>query len=305
MAKYLNPKVDLTFKKIFGEHKNLVMSLLNALLPLPEDMKIVEVEYLTLETIPDTPMKKHAAVDVRCTDNSGRGFIVEMQSYWTKTFFARSLFNAASMYTKQLKTGNSFNKLKAVYCLALINDNAFDYSDEKNYIQEFYFINKNNPEDIKKDISLIFVELTKYKPLDKASKAIKELWLRFLTEINEDTTDVDSVMLENPEINQALNIVEKSAYSDVDMYEYEDCLLDILAQQSTIEEREKQSLKRGLEQGLKQGKEQGLKQGKEEGLKQGKEEEKIEIAKNLKKLGISISDIQKATNLPIETIEKI
>ena len=34
MAKYLDPKADVTFKKVFGEHKNLVISLLNALLPL-------------------------------------------------------------------------------------------------------------------------------------------------------------------------------------------------------------------------------------------------------------------------------
>ena len=31
--KYLNPKADLTFKKVFGEHPDLMMSLLNALLP--------------------------------------------------------------------------------------------------------------------------------------------------------------------------------------------------------------------------------------------------------------------------------
>ena len=30
MAKYLDPKADLTFKKVFGEHKNLVISFLNA-----------------------------------------------------------------------------------------------------------------------------------------------------------------------------------------------------------------------------------------------------------------------------------
>ena len=34
MAKrYLDPKADLTFKKVFGEHPDLVISLLNALLP--------------------------------------------------------------------------------------------------------------------------------------------------------------------------------------------------------------------------------------------------------------------------------
>ena len=34
MGRFLDPKADLTFKKVFGEHKHLVMSLLNALLPL-------------------------------------------------------------------------------------------------------------------------------------------------------------------------------------------------------------------------------------------------------------------------------
>lgn len=31
--RYLNPKADLTFKRVFGEHPDLVMSFLNALLP--------------------------------------------------------------------------------------------------------------------------------------------------------------------------------------------------------------------------------------------------------------------------------
>ena len=35
-GKHLDPKADLTFKKVFGEHPELVMSLLNALLPLDE-----------------------------------------------------------------------------------------------------------------------------------------------------------------------------------------------------------------------------------------------------------------------------
>ena len=40
MAKYLDPKADLTFKKVFGEHPDLVMSLLNALLPLEKGKEI-------------------------------------------------------------------------------------------------------------------------------------------------------------------------------------------------------------------------------------------------------------------------
>ena len=43
MAKYLDPKADLTFKKIFGEHPDLVMSLLNALLQLENGNKITDL----------------------------------------------------------------------------------------------------------------------------------------------------------------------------------------------------------------------------------------------------------------------
>ena len=57
-GKYLNPKADLTFKKVFGEHPDLVMSLLNALLPLEEGKQIEHVEYLTPEMVPENPGKK-------------------------------------------------------------------------------------------------------------------------------------------------------------------------------------------------------------------------------------------------------
>ena len=42
--RYLDPKADLTFKHVFGEHPDLVISLLNALLP-------VSYTHLTLPTI--------------------------------------------------------------------------------------------------------------------------------------------------------------------------------------------------------------------------------------------------------------
>ena len=289
MSKYLNPKVDLTFKKIFGEHPNLVKSLLNALLPLPEGMTIEKVDIINSENVPENPAKKYSIVDVRCTDNKGRGFIVEMQSYWNKEFFSRTLFNAASMYTKQLAKGNPFERLKEVYALALVNDEAFDYKDDNGYMQEFYMTNKNHPEDFRHDLSLIFIELVKYKPLDRGSRAIKDLWLRFLTEINEQTETVDSVLLENPEISQALNIVERSAYSDADLYVYEDYLLEVMTQRNS----------------MKNERAEGRAEGKAEGRVEGVQSEKLETAKRMKADGLPIDVISKYTQLPIEDIEKL
>ncbi len=55
MAKYLDPKADLTFKKVFGEHKNLVISFLNALLPLDTGKRVEMIEYLPSGFVPRTP----------------------------------------------------------------------------------------------------------------------------------------------------------------------------------------------------------------------------------------------------------
>ena len=49
--RYLDPKNDLTFKKVFGEHPHLLRSFLNAQLPLGPDQQIVSLEYLTPEPV--------------------------------------------------------------------------------------------------------------------------------------------------------------------------------------------------------------------------------------------------------------
>ena len=44
MSRYLDPKADVVFKKVFGEHPHLLISFLNAILPLPDDGQIIENE---------------------------------------------------------------------------------------------------------------------------------------------------------------------------------------------------------------------------------------------------------------------
>ena len=205
-----------------------------------------------------------------------------MQNYWNNEFFSRTLFNAASMYSKQLAKGNPFERLKEVYALALVNDEAFNYENDSDYMQEFYIINKKHPSDIHRDISLIFVELKKYKPADKGSKAIKDLWLKFLTQIDENTVEVEDEMLENPEINEALNLVERSAYTDADLYVYEDYLLELMTQHNSVEN------------------------ARAEGRAEGEKQKAVEMARKLKLKGImSDEEIAEITDLTIPEIQKI
>jgi len=54
-----------------------------------------------------------------------------------------------------------------------------------------------------------------------------------------------------------------------------------------------------------EGLQEGIEKGKLEGKIEGEKQKAIEIAKNLMKLNLSLSDISKATGLSIDEIEKI
>ena len=135
MAKYLDPKADLTFKKVFGEHKDLMISFLNALLPLKKGEEVKQIEYLQPEMVPDSPLKKDTIVDVRCTDEQGRSFIVEMQMIWTPEFMKRVLLNATKAYSRQIDKGGHYEDLQPVYSLNLVNDRFRD--DTEDYYHDY------------------------------------------------------------------------------------------------------------------------------------------------------------------------
>lgn len=219
MAKYLDPKADLTFKKIFGEHSDLVISLLNALLPLADDEKIVSIDYLPTEIVPDDPLHKDSIVDVRCKDQNGRQFIVEMQMIWSPDYNQRVLFNTAKTYVRQLPRGCDYSILKPVYSLNLLND-IMDPNVPEYY--HHYQLRHDKFTDKHFDgLQIVFVELPKFKPQTMAERKMQVLWLRFLTEINEDTAEVPAELLENAEVKKALDMVAESAFTPDELARYE------------------------------------------------------------------------------------
>ena len=285
-VRYLDPKVDLTFKKVFGEHEELVMSLLNALLPLDEDQRIEHVEYLPSELVPENPVMKNSIVDVRCKDNRGRQFIVEMQMEWTTFFRQRVLFNASKAYVRQLGKSRKYNLLQPVYSLSLVNE-VFEPKMEEFY-HCYRMVHEEHTDKVIDGLSLVFVELPKFKPQTVMEKRMAVLWLRFLTEIDEDTREVPQELLEDPEVSQALDIVEESAYDEVEMYQYDKFWDAIRVEQAFVDEAE---IRYGI--------------GREEGREEGIEETKRENARKMKALGADNSFISQVTGLTAEEIETL
>lgn len=278
--RYLDPKADLTFKKVFGEHKDLLISLLNALLPLNSDEQVESVEYLPAELVPDLPMGKNSIVDVRCKDLSGRQFIVEMQMIWTPAFQQRVLFNASKAFVRQLRRNRKYELLQPVYSLNLVNETFMnDYPDE--FIHNYNIVHELHSDKIIEGLHLTFVELPKFKPQTIAERKMAVLWLRFLTEINEETTVVPDELLQNPETSKALKEVEKSAYTEHEMDAYEDFWDKLGAERLLLVDSNSISRK----------------EGREEGREEGRKEERKDMAKKMLAMGMEKTTITKLTGL--------
>ena len=293
MGKYLDPRADLTFKKIFGEHKHLVISLLNAMLPLKEDEQVESIEYWPAEKVPDRMQaEKDSIVDVCCKDNKKREFIVEMQMTWTDSFKKRVLLNASKAYVAQSKKGDDYELLQPVYALNFVNENFMDDVDD--YYHYFHLVHDKYTNQVIDGLHLIFVELKKFKSQTISENKMQVLWLRFLTEINDETREVPAELLENAEVSEALEIVERAAFDDGEMRAY-DKFWDNVSMQKTLEnarKREIEAAKREAEKAIADVKEEA-------------KEKMLDAARKMKAKGYAIEDIAEITGLNIEQIEAL
>ena len=231
MSRYLNPKADLTFKKVFGEHPDLVISFLNALLPFEsKEVEIQEMEYLQPEMLPQTPFQNDNLVNVRCCDGRGRLFIVEMQMMWTLAFKHRVLLNASKAYVSQLPAGSDFSSLQPVYSLNLVND---VYADSPRYYHDYRIVELEDTHEVIEGLRFIFVELPKFTPRSYSEKRMQVLWLRYLTEIDGSTQSVPQELMDNPLIRKAVSQLEVSAFTEAQLRGY-DKFWDIVSVEKTL-----------------------------------------------------------------------
>ena len=277
MAKrYLDPKADLTFKKVFGEHPDLVISLLNALLPFQtKEEEIQSVEYLTPFHAPDNLFFNENVVNVKCTNNNGSHFFVQIQTFWAPLFSLHVKPNSSKAYISKLGKRIGMNYQEPVFSLNLVRE-IVD-ADVDNYYHFYDIVQDDLTERIIDNFHLVFVELPKFTPHTISEKRMQVLWLRYLTEIDGYMETVPQELLDIPEINKAMEVVEESAYTPEQLLGY-DKFWDIIRTENTLYSS-------------------GVRQGRAEGIRQ--------TALNLKSMGLGIADIQKATGLSEEEIRDL
>ena len=297
MSRYLDPKADVVFKKIFGEHPKLLISFLNALLPLPSNSPIVTLTYLQSEQVPVIPEFKRTIADVKCTDSNGRVFIVEMQMNWTDHFKQRLLFGTSQAFVKQLGKGVEYKFLQPVYGLGIVAEIYEKTTSE--WYHHYQLVKKGDAQnsDIIEHLQLIFIELPKFLIQSTEEKKLRLLWLRFLREVDEKTTTVSTDLLEVPEIAQAIELAEESAYTPGELTLYESYWDQVSREKTLIMDKYAEGLAEGIEKGIEQGIEKGIEQGIEQGI------EKIAI--NMLKANKPLDEISLFTGLSEDAIARI
>ena len=261
MASYLDPKNDLVFKRIFGSHPDLLISFLNALMPLEPGRVIESIEYVSNEMVPDNPAKKYSIVDVRCKDNYKRHFIVEMQMEWSDFFPSRMLLNASKAYVQQLDSGEGYTNLQPVYALAILNK-SFDHKTAEFY-HRYQVANCENTDEVVEGLELIMVELPKFRTEKWSDRRMAVLWLRFLKEMKHGLEYVPEDFLADAAIREATVICEKGSFTEAELAVYDKNRDTILNELSFMLE----NLAKGRKEGLAEGEKKGLQRDVKKGLR--------------------------------------
>ena len=123
------------------------------------------------------------------------------------------------------------------------------------------------------------------------------LWLRFLTEINSNTKDIPSDLLNDPEIGKAVEELEISGFSDAELRAYDKFWDSVSVERTLIDD--------SYQKGEEKGKEEGIAEGMVKGKAEGKHEANTETAQRLLAMGLSAEQVAKATQLPLDIIKNL
>ena len=287
--KYLDPKADLTFKKIFGNHPARLISLLNALLPLSDEEQIHEIEYLPTELVPENNSYRYAIANILCTDTKGNKLCVVIRMEWSNFFEQRVQFLTSELYVDPVIKQVKYFAQYPTYSLNLIND-TFKY-DTPDFIHNYRIVHDKDSNKVIKGLHFTFIELPKFTPHSIADKRMMVLWLRFLTEINSNTKEIPSDLLNDPEIGKAVEELEISGFTDAELRAYDKFWDSVSVERTLLDDR------------YQKGKEEGMEEGRAEGRAEGMNQRSLEIAKKMLAKGMDEATVMEMTGLTAEEMK--
>ena len=281
IGKFLSPKNDLAFKRIFGTEKNkdILIHFLNDIFGRTTN-PIEHVTFLKTSQEPEIAAQRVSIVDVMCEDLEGNKFIIEMQVDSEKGFEQRAQYYAAKTYIEQRAKGIEFHDLKEVTFLAITEFSLFP--DKKEYLSHHQMLDINTHERNLKDFSFSFLELAKFKKSKKELMTVTEKWAYFFKNAAKtDEKDLDNIIGDDLIIKRAYEELDRFSWTPEELRTYDSIDMKQAADKAVNE------------------------MAFDKGMEKGKSEEKYNIAHAMRAESIAVEVIAKTTGLTVEEIKNL
>lgn len=286
MPHFINPFTDVGFKKIFGQEvtKDLLIDFLNDL--LVDEKEIKDIKFLDKELMPEYMGDRGVIYDIYCTTENGEEFIVEMQNRQQVNFRERTLYYLSRTISRQGERGTDWKfNLKAVYGVFFMN---FRLDNMPHRLRtDIILADRETHEQFSDKLRFIFIELPAFNKEEEECETDFERWI---------------YVLKNMETLKRLPFKARKS-----VFEKLEKIVDIASLSKEEREKYDESIKvyRDSLVTMAFAEEKGKKEGRKIGREEGHVEAQLEIARNLKSMGMDVDGICKATKLSIEDIEKL
>ncbi len=266
----LSPKMDVVFKALFGRDncRDMLRSFINAML----DLDIVsedDIEIANTEMQKSHHDDKGSRLDLRVRTKDKVHIDIEIQLEKATDMVKRSAFYLSKLYSEQIKESEPYSSIGRAIALNVLDYKLFE---DDRWIRRARFRDTETNEEMTDCMELNFVELPKI-PADIATieKDLRLLWAAFIAA--EDGEILKLLATKNDQIKKAVNELSIISADDNLRYIYD---MRFKAKMDYMDS-----------------------------MYLAKQEGKIEVAKNLKGLGIQIDDIVRATGLSSDQIKKL
>ncbi len=281
---YLDPKNDYAFRRIFADSRRepLLRRFLNGILELEEGEQIERVRTVDRHQVPKLEDYKDTVLDLRCIDQRGREFIVEIQLLDKNDSAQRVLYYVAESPVRQLKKGEKHTKLRKVMLLSILD---FASLNSPHYLTTHLILGQKAGEHRLKDFELTFLELTKFHKPESALQTLEDRWIYFFRNAHRTPLRDIPSSLQDPDIEEAFGVLEEIGRSEQQTMLYEKAEMDYRDHLARMDKQ--------FEEGYKQG------------LIEAKEKRKLETARTMRAEGLNEKTIIRLTGLTLQQLQTL
>jgi predicted transposase/invertase (TIGR01784 family) len=304
-TRYIDPKTDFGFKRIFGreDSKEILKQFLYDLLTLPHPIE--ELNFVPVEQLPPTPDHRRGIYDLYCVDRSGQRFIVEMQQGYHLNLVDRALFYSTFAISQQAHRGRSWHfELLPVYCLVLL-DVTLD--DEPAYLRRVQLMEIQRCAVFYDKLTFVWVEIPKFHHELTADLSPADQWIYFLKHLPA-LQEIPAELAREP-FPDAFQIAEEAALSPAEWWEYEGSLKQARVLDAQLAWARQEALSEGRAEGRAEGQAEGRAEGRAEGQAEGRAEGQAEarhaLARSMLDRGLDLVFIAEVTGLSIGELQEL